>query len=187
MSITKFVEGIFADASNFPEGGLTQKEIVHKILKYRNKPINHDTEKKEQPNASKALAKLLRDERIYVADDHTYHPKTQETAQKEALVEFSQNIYCLKDDIFAISDTMILIKVHSDYVNAATDYLRKYIGEDRYFDIFYSNSYLWVLWATETEDGAEFRAVYDEIKEAVEISYYRYIDSLKKKKKLTKD
>lgn len=187
MSITKFVEGIFADVGNFPEGGLTQKEIVHKILKYRNKPINHDTEKKEQPNASKALAKLLRDERIYITDDHTYHPKTQETAQKEALVEFSQNVYCIKDDIYAIVDTMYLIKVHSDHVNIASDYLRKYLGPDRYFDIFYSNSYLWVLWVSKTEDDEEFITVYNEIKEAVEISYDRYIESLTKRKKLTKD
>ena len=187
MSITKFVEGIFADSGNFPEDGLTQKEIVHKILKHRNKPINYDTEKKEQPNASKALAKLLRDEKIYMADNHTYHPKTQETAQKEALAEFAQNVYCTKDDIFAIVDTMYLIKVHSDYAGVASDYLRKYLGPDRYFDIFYSNSYLWVLWVSKTDDEEEFITVYNEIKQAVEISYDRYIESLTKRKKLIKD
>jgi hypothetical protein len=81
---------------------------------------------------------------------------------------------------------MYLIKVHSDHVYTAIEYLRKYLGPDRYFDIFYSNSYLWVLWESKENDEAEFRTVYQEISDAVAVSYSRYIDSLKKKIQLQK-
>ena len=187
MSVFKFVESIFADATNFPADGLSQKEVIHKILKYRNKPINHDTEAKEQPNASKALNRLLTNNRIYMTSERMYYPVTPETSQQKALSEFSENVYCLKPDIYAVVDTMYLIKVHSDHVFMASDCLRKYLGPDRYFDIFYSNSYLWVLWESKANNADEFLTVYKEISKAVEISYERYINSQKKRIKLQKD
>ena len=180
MSIRKFVESLFADTTNFPKDGMTQKDVICQILKYRNKPITPDNIKKEQSNASRALTKLLAEKRIILNDQHIYYPITPETAQQEALTQFSENVYCTKSDIFAVVDTMYLIKVHSDHVYAATEYLRRYLGPDRYFDIFYSNSYLWVLWQSQNNDEVEFRTVYQEICNAVEISYWRYIDSQKK-------
>ena len=186
MSISKFVESIFADTENFPEEGLGQKEIIIKILKYRNKDATSKNVAKEQPNASKALSKLLKDKKIMMSNQRRYYPVTKETAQQEALNDFSENVYCLKPDIFAIVDTMYLIKVHSDHVIAATEYLRRYLGPDRYFDVFYSNSYLWVLWESKNNNEEEFRTVYEEIRHAVAISYERYIDSQKKLIKLQK-
>ena len=186
MSIPKFVESIFADTEHFPEGGITQKEVICSILEHRNKEITPENIKKEQSNASKALTKLVAENRIFLSDQHTYHPVTQEKAQEEALAQFAENVHCLKAGIFAIVDTMYLIKVHSDHVYAAAEYLRKYLGPDRYFDIFYSNSYLWVLWESKSNDEEEFRTVYQEISDAVAISYERYIDSQKKLIKLQK-
>ena len=180
MSIPKFVDSIFANTANFPAEGMTQTEIIIEILKYRKKEITENNIKKEQPNASKALCKLLQERRIMLSNQHTYHPVTKETAQQEALAQFSENVYCLKPDIFAIVDTMYLIKVHHDYVCAATEYLQRYLGPDRYFDVFYSNSYLWILWEPKDNSEEEFRTVYQEIREAVAISYERYIDSQKK-------
>lgn len=180
MSIPKFVESIFADTENFPAEGFSQTDIICKILKHRNKEVTPENIEKEQPNACKALKKLLKDDRIILSTQRRYHPITKETAQQEALDQFSENIYCLKPDIFAIVDTMYLIKVHSDHVNAAADYLRKYLGPDRYFDIFYSNSYLWVLWESKNNDEDEFRTVYREISNAVAISFRRYVDSQRK-------
>ena len=116
MSIFKYVESIFTDIDNFPKEGLSQKEVTHKILKHRNKPINPETEEKEQPNASKALTRLIQENKIFMTAERLYYPITPETAQKEALVDFSQNIYCIKPDIYAVVDTMYLIKVHSDHV-----------------------------------------------------------------------
>lgn len=188
MSIPKYVKSIFDDVDNFPEEGLTQKEIVHKVLKFRNKPINYETEKQEQPNVAKALKKLLEANQIFLTNERTYYPVTQETAQKEALTQFSENVYCVKGDIYAVVDTMYLIKVHSDHVFVASEYLRRYLGPDRYFDIFYSNSYLWVLWVPkDNDDEEEFLTVYREISNAVAISYERYIDSQKKLIKLQKN
>ena len=187
MSIPKFVESIFADITNFPKDGMSQTDVICSILKHRNKEINPDTIKKEQSNASRALTKLLNDHRIMLDTDRKYHPVTPETAQREALTQFSENVYCLKPDIFAIVDTMYLIKVHSDHVFAASEYLRRYLGPDRYFDVFYSNSYLWVLWESKNNDEEEFRTVYQEICNAVALSYDRYVDSQKNWKKLQKD
>lgn len=186
MSISKYVESIFADTANFPENGMTQTEVIHKILKYRNKKITPENVDKEQPNASKALTKLLGDKRITLSKQRTYHPVTKETIQQEALADFSENVYCLKGDIFAVVDTMYLIKVHSDHVYAAAEYLRKYLGPERYFDIFFSNSYLWVLWESKNNDEEEFRTVYQEIRDAVAISYDRYLDSQRKLVRLQK-
>lgn len=186
MSIPEFVESIFSDTKNFPEQGLTQTEVIHRILKYRNKEITTANVDKEQPNASKALRKLVAEQRIFMTDQRIYYPVTKETAQREALTQFSENVYCIKGDIYAVVDTMYLIKVHSDHVYAATEYLRRYLGPDRYFDIFYSNSYLWVLWESQNNDEEEFRTVYQEIRDAVAISYERYIDSQKKLIKLRK-
>ena len=186
MSIPEFVESIFSDTKNFPEQGLTQTEVIHRILKYRNKEITTANVDKEQPNASKALRKLVAEQRIFMTDQRIYYPVTKETAQREALTQFSENVYCIKGDIYAVVDTMYLIKVHSDHVYAATEYLRRYLGPDRYFDIFYSNSYLWVLWESQNNDEEEFRTVYQEIRDAVAISYERYIDSQKKLIKLQK-
>jgi hypothetical protein len=81
---------------------------------------------------------------------------------------------------------MYLIKVHSDHAIPAAEYLRRYLGPDRYFDVFYSNSYLWVLWESKSNNEEEFRTVYDEIRHAVAISYERYVDSQKKLIKLQK-
>lgn len=184
MSIPKYVESIFADTEHFPTEGMTQTEIIHKILKYRGKAITIENVKNEQPNASKALRKLLKEQRIVLSNQHTYHPVTPETAQQEALTAFSENVYCLKPDIFAVVDTMYLIKVHSDHALAATEYLRRYLGPDRYFDVFYSNSYLWVLWESINQSEEEFRTVYQEIRDAVAISYDKYIDSQRKLRKL---
>ena len=184
MSIPKYVESIFADTENFPAEGMTQTEIIHKILKYRGRAITLENAKKEQPNAAKALRKLLKEQRIILSDQRTYHPVTQETAQREALTQFSENVYCLKPDIFAVVDTMYLIKVHSDHALVATEYLRRYLGSDRCFDILYSTSYLWVLWESRNQSEEEFRTVYQEICDAVAISYDRYLDSQRKMRKL---
>lgn len=186
MSISKFVESIFADIENFPEEGLDQKDIIHRILEYRGKKKTIENATKEQPNASKALSKLLKDKKIMMSNQRRYYPVTKETAQQEALNDFSENVYCLIPDIFAIVDTMYLIKIHSDHVIEATNYLRRYLGPDRYFDVFYSNSYLWVLWESKSNNEEEFRTVYDEIRHAVAISYERYVDSQKKLIKLQK-
>ena len=186
MSIPKYVESIFADTENFPAEGFTQTEIIHKILKYRNKAITPENVEKEQPNACKALRKLLKDDRIILSAQRTYHPVTKETAQHEALDQFSENIYCLKPDIFAIVDTMYLIKVYEDHATPAATYLRKYLGPDRCFDVFYSNTYLWVLWESKNNDEEEFRTVYREISNAVAISFGRYVDSQRKLVPLSK-
>ena len=45
---------------------------------------------------------------------------------------------------------------------------------------------LWVLWESKENDEEEFRTVYQEISDAVAISYDRYLDSLKKLTKLRK-
>lgn len=186
MSIRKYIESIFEDTANFPKDGLTQTEIVHKVLKYRSKDITHENARKQQPNVSRVLTKLVEDKRAILTDQHIYHPVTPETAQREALTQFSENVYCLKPDIFAIVDTMYLIKVHSDHVYAAAEYLRRYLGPDRYFDTFFSNSYLWVLWESKKNDEEEFRTVYQEIRNAVAISYDRYLDSQRKLTRLQK-
>ena len=186
MSITKFVESIFADSANSPAEGMTQKDVTCLILKHRNKEVTPENIKKEQPNASRALTTLIADKRVMVNDERTYFPVTPETAQQEALTQFSENVYCTKADIYSVVDTMYLIKIHSDHVFAATEYLRRYLGPDRYFDIFYSNSYLWVLWESQNNNEDEFRTVYQEISDAVAISYERYIDSQRKLIKLQK-
>lgn len=185
MSIPKFVKSIFSDIDSFPKEGLTQKDVIYKILKHDDKELSEKNIKNTQPSASRALNNLIGDK--YITCDHgIYRPVIQEDAQQEALSQFSENVYCMKPDIFAVVDSMYLIKVHSDHVFAATEYLRRYLGPERYFDIFYSNSYLWVLWESKENDEEEFRTVYQEISDAVAISYDRYLDSLKKLTKLRK-
>lgn len=186
MTVPKIVESIFADTANFPEEGMSQTAVICLVLKHQNKKPTHENIKSQQSNVSRALTKLVGDKRV-ILEDRTYYPVTPETVQQEALTQFSENVYCTKPDIFAIVDTMYLIKVHSDHVYAATEYLRRYLGPDRYFDIFYANSYLWVLWESKNNDEDEFRNVYQEICKAVSASYDHYLDSQRKLRKLQKE
>lgn len=186
MSIPKIVESIFADTAHFPKEGMTQKDVVCSVLEQQNNSVNPANIKRVQPNVSRALAKLISTNQVTRSAQHVYHPVTPETAQRVALMHFSENVYCLKPDIFAVVDTMYLIKVHSDHVFMASEYLKRYLGSDRYFDIFYSNSYLWVLWEEKNNNEEEFRTVYQEISDAVAVSYERYVDSQRKLVQLQK-
>ena len=173
MSKSEIIEVIFNQLPD--DTSLNQTEIAINLLKYEGKTADADSVAKEQPNVSKALKRLIKHNKIMEIDPgdsgtKQYAKFSEEQKRKQSLRYFVQDVSCISPYAFRMSETVILVQPDIDCIYNATEYIKRYLGEERCFDIQLINGYLFIMIKSTESSPTESEAlnkIYADINAAV--------------------
>ena len=176
---------IINDILSESETGMSQNDLVLAVLTRQKKDITLNNIEKTQPTVSKALKTLLSHKAILKIDKKyikysTYHAGAHFKKDIINTVIFSKNI------AYPISDTTLLIGVEPQTSYQATELFKAYLGEKQFFDIFYLNGYLWILFNPETNPDS-LKKLRQDIQTIIEEAIKIHTAKQKKVFKLIKD
>ena len=150
-----------------------QAKIVDKILDYRNKNIfdlYYETDS-IQPSVSRTLKRMVQDKQLIKLPDKTYTPFDITVARKQIAVQIMKEIEFNREEIFCMSESVILLDIHPKSVSRAKDLFAQYLGQRNCYDIVDFQGYVMLMLLSDTTDKKDLEKLTEDIRKIAKKEY----------------
>lgn len=157
----RIVEEFYESGKDAP----SQSQIVDRIVEIKNQGFNYEayTYQSQQPSVSRALKKLVEEQKIIKTTKDKYLPYNLETGRRLLKEEIIKTVKFGKQPNFTISISTWLIDVERTSIANAKNLFERFLGPNCY-NIFEFNGYLMLLVNGSKDKRKELKGEINEIR-----------------------